>query len=77
MEKDINIIVDVEPNEAQMLIELVEMLFQEWYIARHTRNERLQAITALGTQKQIDRKKAAPLPASDDNGGVTGAGEAA
>ncbi|PTM46140.1 uncharacterized protein DUF4145 [Sphingomonas aerolata] len=57
MEKDINVIVDVDSNEAQMLIELVEMLFDEWYIARHKRNERLQAITALGSQKQEERKQ--------------------
>ena len=36
MEKDINIIVEVDPDEAQMLIELVEMLFDEWDIAQHT-----------------------------------------
>lgn len=41
MEKDINIIVDVNPEEAQILIELIETLFDEWYIARHKRQQRL------------------------------------
>ena len=37
MEKDINIIVDVDPDEAQLLIELIEILVKEWYIAKHQR----------------------------------------
>jgi len=32
MEKDINVIVDVDPTEAALLIELLEMLFEEWYV---------------------------------------------
>ena len=51
MEKDINLIVDVDPNEAQALIELIEMLFQEWYVARQTRNERLAKVTAIAQEK--------------------------
>lgn len=59
MEKDINLIVDIEPNEAGALIELIEMLFDEWYVARHQRNERLKKLKQLAddknTQKQIAR----------------------
>jgi hypothetical protein len=58
MEKDINIIVDVDADEAKTLISLVEMLFDEWYVARHRRTERLQAITTLGSQKQAERQQA-------------------
>ena len=32
MEKDINMIINIEPNEAHLLVELVEALIQEWYI---------------------------------------------
>ena len=32
MEKDINLIIDVEPDEAKLLLELIELLFEEWYI---------------------------------------------
>lgn len=32
MEKDIGVIVSVEPEEAQLLIELIESLFDEWYV---------------------------------------------
>ena len=39
MEADINVIVDVDRNEAQVLIELAELLFEEWYVAAETRKE--------------------------------------
>jgi len=52
MEKDINVIVDVDPGEAEALIGLVEMLFDEWYIARHKRTERLKSIQAMADQKK-------------------------
>lgn len=56
MEKDINLIIDVEPNEAQKLIELIELLLEEWYIARHRREERLKSIKAINETKQEERK---------------------
>ncbi|CAI3926912.1 unnamed protein product [Commensalibacter communis] len=52
MEKDINVIIDVDPNEAQILIELIEMLIEEWYIKDHERKERLARITAIGVEKK-------------------------
>ncbi|QIP05753.1 DUF4145 domain-containing protein [Bradyrhizobium symbiodeficiens] len=54
MEKDIDLIVDVDPGEAQILIELAEMLFNEWYVERQARTKRLARITALSTQKASD-----------------------
>jgi hypothetical protein len=56
MEKDINLIVDVDPDEARLLIELTESLFEEWYVARHDREQRMQKIKAAA-----DGKKAAPV----------------
>jgi len=52
MEKDINLIVDVDPGEAQALIELVEMLFEDWYVARHNRAERLARIQSIADEKK-------------------------
>jgi hypothetical protein len=52
MEKDINIIVDVEPEEAQLLIGLIEILLKDWYIARHERDQHLQGIVALAQAKK-------------------------
>jgi hypothetical protein len=53
MEADINVIVDVDPNEAQKLIELVELLFKEWYVARHERQQRLAGIGMVAEEKKL------------------------
>ena len=52
MEKDIDHIVPVDPGEAQALIELVEMLFEEWYVARETRLGRLAKIANIAANKK-------------------------
>lgn len=56
MEKDINLIVDVEPNEAELLIDLIETLLKDWYIARHDRESSLQELVKLGKDKETARK---------------------
>lgn len=56
MEKDINVIVDVDPGEAEVLIRLLETLFAEWYVARHTREEQMQEVIALAQAKLVNRK---------------------
>lgn len=48
MEKDINIITDVEPEEASMLISLIENLLKDWYVTRHDKEERYKVIAGLG-----------------------------
>ncbi len=59
MEKDIDLIVDVDPGEAQALIELIELLFDEWYVARHVRQERLNRVKEIAEAK-ADAKKPSP-----------------
>jgi hypothetical protein len=56
MEKDINVIVDVEPEEAELLIGLIEMLIREWYILREERKKKLEDIKKLSATKQLERK---------------------
>lgn len=56
MAKDINVIVDVEPDEAHLLIELIEILLKEWYVAREERNNRISKITAIAASKEEERK---------------------
>jgi hypothetical protein len=51
MKKDINLIVDVEPHEARLLIELIETLFEEWYVARNEREQRMRKIKAAADGK--------------------------
>ena len=56
MEKDINVIVDVDPAEATTLIALIEMLFKEWYVARKNRENTLARLKAIADQKNVDKK---------------------
>jgi hypothetical protein len=52
MENDINVIVDVDPNEAELLVGLVETLIREWYIEREERKKRMDAIVAAASTKK-------------------------
>lgn len=52
MGKDISLIVDVDPNEAELLVGLVETLVREWYIAREERKNRLNAIVTAAKAKK-------------------------
>jgi hypothetical protein len=56
MEKDIDLIVDVEPNEAELLIGLIETLINDWYIEREERKSRLRQIKEMAEQKDKDKK---------------------
>jgi hypothetical protein len=53
MEQDINVIVDVDPNEASLLIRLIETLIDEWYVQRHERAERMSKIVAVAASKKV------------------------
>lgn len=57
MESDVNLIIEIDPDEAQVLIELIETLFDEWYVEREKRTERLAKIAAIRAAK--DALKAA------------------
>jgi hypothetical protein len=52
MEKNIDHIIPVDPDEAQLLIELIESLFEEWYVAREKRASRFSGIKALAESKK-------------------------
>ena len=52
MEKEIGLIIDVEPKEAGSLIWLIESLMEEWYIHRHQREQRLSGIVEVAETKE-------------------------
>ncbi|MBA1243418.1 DUF4145 domain-containing protein [Pseudomonas japonica] len=52
MEKDINEIVEVDPDEAQLLIGLIEMLIKDWYVARYKRQQHLKKIVEAAKYKK-------------------------
>lgn len=55
MEKDIDHIIDVEPEEAETLLTLIEMLIDNWYIRRHEEEKLLTKITQTAADKQAQR----------------------
>jgi hypothetical protein len=57
MEEDVNLIIEVEPEEAQSLIELIETLFDDWYVVSHEREKRMKGLSNLAKQKKQEKKK--------------------
>jgi hypothetical protein len=55
MEKDVNAIVDVDPEEASMLIWLIETLFEDWYVERHDREEKMQKLIEMAQNKKTQQ----------------------
>lgn len=60
MEEDINVIVDVDPDEAEKLIWLIEVLIKDWYINRYERQAKLAEIKATASSKGNSRKSPQP-----------------
>ena len=61
MEQDINVIIDVEANEANLLIGLIESLLEDWYVRRYERDQQMQKVIDLAQTKDA----AKVLPESD------------
>lgn len=55
MEQDVNLMIDVEPQEAELLISLIEDLFKSWYIDTHDREERQKNIITLAVKKNAKK----------------------
>lgn len=60
MEKDINLIIDVEPEEANLLIHLIEVLFEEWYVHRYERGAHMQKVIAAAQAKSDAKSSGKP-----------------
>lgn len=52
MEADVDLIIPVESDEAQLLIELIENLFDDWYVERQVRQDRFAAIQRVAAGKK-------------------------
>jgi len=57
MEQDIDLIIEVEPEEAGRLIWLIELLIKDWYISRREREEGLKTIQAVSEAKTKAKKQ--------------------
>jgi hypothetical protein len=62
MESDINVIIDVDPDEAQTLIELTELLFEEWYVAREHLQQRLAHLKGIAQAKKDQKQQRTAKP---------------
>ena len=60
MEKDIDLIVEVDPQEADLLVGLIEVLLQEWYVHRHEREEHMQKVISTAQAKSAAKAKQIP-----------------
>lgn len=52
MEKDINLIIDIDEGEATKLASLIELLIDKWYVARHDEDELCKSIADTANQKK-------------------------
>lgn len=48
MERDIDRIVDIEPNEAEAILRLVESLIEDWYISKRKNEAACEELISLG-----------------------------
>jgi hypothetical protein len=72
MEADINVIVDVDPDEAQTLIDLVETLFSDWYVAREARAHQMTKLRSIADDKAKQKQQPPTAePQSEIPGTVT------
>jgi len=51
-EADVNLIVDIEAEDAEKLLELIGLLMEEWYVAREKRNSLLKRLPEINDNKK-------------------------
>jgi hypothetical protein len=57
MGKDVALIVEIDDNEAQVLLSLIEMLFDDWYVEREERKRRFAGPLAIAEAKRAEKQK--------------------
>jgi hypothetical protein len=73
MEADVNVIVDVDPGEAEALLRLIELLFDEWYVSQDARSKKLAAVEAIAKAKKDEIQAAKDAKKATVTQGHTGA----
>lgn len=66
-ERDISVIVEIEPDEPQQLLDLIHLLDQEWYVARAAKQARLNGIKQLAESKRPSTGGLADVPSGPRN----------
>lgn len=57
MENDVDLIIPIEEGEANVLIKLIETLFDDWYMQREERKRRFAEPLAIAAQKDAEKKR--------------------
>lgn len=65
-EKNINVLIDVDPVEARQLIELIELFVDEWYTKREQRKLKLERVKEIGNKKQDEKLNSTTTTTSED-----------
>lgn len=55
MEKDTDVIIDIDPEEARKLIGLIELLMDKWYISRYDEEQKYKDLIKTNEEKQALR----------------------
>lgn len=56
-EADVNLIIDIEPEDAQKLISVIELLIRQWYIERHEQEQLYKDVLELDQDTQSQKDK--------------------
>ena len=64
MEKDVELMIDVDPGEAEKLLKVIELLFKNWYIADHEEKQLYAEVAKMAQEKEAERKSGAVNPNS-------------
>lgn len=56
-EADVNLIIDIEPGDAQKLISVIELLIRQWYIERYEQEQLYKDILELDQDTQSQKDK--------------------
>ncbi|MFT9267022.1 DUF4145 domain-containing protein [Oenococcus sp.] len=54
-ENDIDVIVDIDPSDAQTVLKLIEYFIKKWYVEPHEDDDLLNGITQIDQEKQSER----------------------
>lgn len=50
-EADVNLIIDIDPDDAVKIIRVIELLIKQWYIERHDQEKLYSEVTSLSDEK--------------------------
>lgn len=54
-EADVNLIIDIEPDDALKLVQVIELLIRQWYIERHEQEELISDVLSLDQETTSQR----------------------